>query len=355
MTPPPSHAPIAVVGGCGFIGSNLADSLMASGDTVVVIDNLSRPGVAQNLDWLRRKHRTRLISHVADIRDAATLAPLLNNVRAVFHLAAQTAVTTSLNDPVEDFSINAAGTLNLLETVRQSGRRVPFIFASTNKVYGDLTHATVKIGDDHVPADPALAAYGFDESQPLSFCTPYGCSKGVADQYVLDYGKTYGLPTIVMRMSCIYGPRQFGTEDQGWVAHFLRRALARESITVFGDGRQVRDILHVSDAVSAYRRALALIDRLEPRAFNLGGGPANAVNLLQVLQEASRITGRRIDIRFSEGRTGDQPYFVADTRSITAELGWRANIGWRDGLKDLADWLRRSRLARRRAEERYVA
>jgi CDP-paratose 2-epimerase len=356
MTPPAPNAPIAIVGGSGFIGSNLADSFLASGDSVSVIDNLSRPGVAQNLAWLKRRHRDRMATHILDIRDMAALAPALRGVKAVFHLAAQTAVTTSLADPREDFAINAGGTLNLLETIRLSGHRIPVIFASTNKVYGSLDGVALDGDGQRIPTDPTLAAFGIDEGQPLDFCTPYGCSKGVADQYVLDYGRTFGLPTAVLRMSCIYGPRQFGTEDQGWVAHFLLRALAREPITIFGDGHQVRDILHVSDAVAAYRRVLAHIDGLERRAFNLGGGPANAVSLVGLLAEVSRIIGRRVEVRHADSRAGDQPYFVADTRSITNELGWRARIGWREGIKDLVNWLRRNRNVRRSAEnEKCVA
>jgi CDP-paratose 2-epimerase len=356
MTSLGQNAPIVIVGGSGFIGSNLADSFLGSGESVLVIDNLSRAGVAHNLAWLKKRHHSRVAASIADIRDMAALEPTLRGAKAIFHLAAQTAVTTSLADPRADFNINAAGTLNLLETVRRSGERIPFIFASTNKVYGSLDDITLNIEGRRMPTDAALAAFGIDEGRPLEFCTPYGCSKGVADQYVLDYGRTYGLPTAVLRMSCIYGPRQFGTEDQGWVAHFLLRALSREPVTIFGDGEQVRDILHVSDAVAAYRRVLAHIDGLKPRAFNLGGGPANAVSLNGLLTEISRIIGRRVEVRYAGSRTGDQAYFVSDTRSITAELGWKARIGWREGVEDLATWLRRNRVALRAAEsERCVA
>jgi CDP-paratose 2-epimerase len=184
-----------------------------------------------------------------------------------------------------------------------------------------------------------IAARGVDESRHLDFCTPYGCSKGAADQYVLDYAKSYGLPTGVLRMSCIYGPRQFGTEDQGWVAHFLIKAMRGEPITIFGDGKQVRDILHVSDAVAAYRKLLPRLDRLNGRAFNLGGGPANAVSLLQVLQEIERLVGHDVPVEFAEWRSGDQPYFVANTAALQTVIGWRPNIGWREGLEDLHGWL----------------
>ena len=336
--------PVLVIGGSGFIGSNLADSFLRDGEDVIVLDNLSRPGVEQNLDWLRDTHGARVHPVVADIRDAAALAPVVAEVRAVFHLAAQTAVTTSIADPVDDFEVNARGTLNVLEAARRTGRRLPVIFASTNKVYGGLEDmAMVEAADRYLPADEKVRAHGVGEDRPLDFCTPYGCSKGVADQYVLDYSKTYGLPTAVLRMSCIYGPRQFGTEDQGWVAHFLIRALSGEPISIFGDGKQVRDVLHVRDAVTAYRSVLNSIDQVSGRAFNLGGGPENAVSLLLVLREIERLAGRPMDLDFGHWRQGDQFFFVADTRRLQAELGWAAQVGWREGLSDLAGWLRSHR------------
>jgi CDP-paratose 2-epimerase len=262
----------------------------------------------------------------------------------VVHLAAQTAVTTSLADPMDDFEVNARGTLNLLEAVRATGRRIPVLFASTNKVYGGLEDIAMAEGPDrHLPKDEAVRTRGIGEDRPLDFCTPYGCSKGVADQYVLDYAKSYGVPAAVLRMSCIYGPRQFGTEDQGWVAHFLIRALEGQPITVYGDGKQVRDVLHVSDAVAAYRAVLCDIDRLKGRAFNLGGGPGNAVSLLAVLREIEKAVGRKLPLAFGDWRPGDQLYFVADTARLRAETGWQARTGWRDGLRDLAAWLRANR------------
>jgi len=332
---------VLVTGGAGFIGSNLVDSLAADGRDVLVYDSLGRPGVERNLDWLRARHPDRIIFVRADVRDEARLAEAAREADAVFHLAAQVAVTTSLDDPKDDFEVNARGTLNVLEAVRATGRRVPVIFSSTNKVYGALLDLAMKEqADRYTPADPGTRAYGVGETRPLDFCTPYGCSKGVADQYVLDYAKSYGLPTAVLRMSCIYGPRQFGTEDQGWVAHFLIRALAGETITIYGDGKQVRDVLHVADAVRAYRLLLDTIETVAGRAFNLGGGPANAVSLRMVLDEIARVAARPLDLAHSEWRTGDQLYFVADTRGIEAAVGWRAKIGWREGVDDLGRWLK---------------
>ncbi len=336
--------PVLVTGGSGFIGSNLADSFLLDGREVVVLDNLSRPGVEQNLDWLIGRHGNRVHPVRADLRDAQAVREAARDVSAVVHLAAQTAVTTSLVDPVEDFEVNARGTLNVLEAVRALPQPIPVVFASTNKVYGALGDLGMAEAEGrHVPVDPALRGRGVAEDRPLDFCTPYGCSKGVADQYVLDYAKSFGIPGAVLRMSCIYGPRQFGTEDQGWVAHFLIRALRGEALTVFGDGRQVRDVLDVSDAVAAYKAVLAGIDRLAGRAFNLGGGPANAVSLRDVIEEVGHLAGRAPEVAFGDWRQGDQPWFVADTSALEAATGWRARTGWRDGLAWLAEWLRENR------------
>ncbi len=346
---------ILVIGGAGFIGSNLAHGLLADGYHVTVFDNLSRPGVERNLDWLRRDAGDRLHFIRGDIRDAAAVSTAVSDVTAVYHLAAQTAVTTSLEDPRDDFSINAQGTLNVLEAMRRTGRKVPVIFSSTNKVYGSLGDMAVREQDGrYLPADAHLRAHGIGEDRPLDFCTPYGCSKGVADQYVLDYATSYGLPTAVLRMSCIYGPRQFGTEDQGWVAHFLIAALKGQPINVYGDGKQVRDILFVDDAIAAYRAVLANIGTVAGRAFNLGGGPGNDVSVNQVLAEIARVTGRDLDIARGPWRQGDQHYFVADTRRLQNELGWQPRTDWRSGIARLLDWLVQERVATR-ATQRAVA
>ena len=330
---------ILITGGAGFIGSNLADRLAASGHEVVLMDTLARPGVELNLKWLLLRHRSRVRNLQTDVRDAAGVAAAVADVDAVFHFAAQVAVTTSLSDPREDFDINLGGTLNLLEAARE--RRTPVIFASTNKVYGDLGDVGLELVDDAwSPLDPALRAAGVSEERPLDFHTPYGCSKGAADQYVLDYARSFDVPACVMRMSCIYGPRQMGTEDQGWVAHFLIRALNGEPITLFGDGRQVRDILHVTDAVDAYVAALERIGEVSGRAFNLGGGSANAVSLRQLIAHIEGLIGRRADVRFEDWRAGDQRYFVADASAARAALDLPTPLGWREGVADLARWLR---------------
>jgi CDP-paratose 2-epimerase len=336
--------PVLVTGGAGFIGCNIAKRLAQDGHHVLIYDALSRPGVETNLAWLKERHPGLITSIVADIRDEDELARAARDAKAVFHMAAQVAVTTSLVDPREDFEINLKGTLNLLDALRLRKDRVPIIFASTNKVYGDLADIEFRLeGDRYVPQDATVAAYGISEARPLDFHTPYGCSKGAADQYVLDYARSFGLPAAVLRMSCIYGLRQLGTEDQGWVAHFLIRALQGQPITLYGDGYQVRDILDVSNAVEAYMNAWARIDRISGQAFNLGGGPANAVSLRELLAFMGELLGREVDVRFSDWRAGDQRYFVADTRAARSALDLSPAVPWKQGVAALADWLRGSR------------
>lgn len=337
--------PVVITGGSGFIGTNLADDFLSDGEEVVVLDNLSRLGVNENLTWLQERHGNRVHPFLADVRDLPAIEGAFADAKAVIHLAAQTAVTTSLEGPLDDFEVNARGTLNVLESVHRAGRRAPVIFASTNKVYGDLRDIRVAAhAGRYMPADDLLRERGISEDRPLDFHTPYGCSKGAADQYVLDYARSYGIPASVLRMSCIYGARQFGTEDQGWVAHFMLQALSGRHITVFGDGKQVRDILDVSDAVRAYRLLLAHMDRLGGRAFNLGGGAGNAVSINSVLREIELVSGRPLTISNDSWREGDQLYFVADTRRLEADTGWHPNIHWRSGLRRLAVWLKQNRI-----------
>ena len=335
--------PILITGGAGFIGSNLADRLAGEGHDILVYDALSRPGVERNLAWLKERHGRR-ITHVAgDVRDEDELARAVSDAKAAFHFAAQVAVTTSLVDPREDFDINVRGTINLLDAVRMRRAPVPVIFASTNKVYGDFADIEFDTLHDRYEPKSFAARRGVDESRPLDFHTPYGCSKGAADQYVLDYARSFGVPTAVFRMSCIYGQRQMGTEDQGWVAHFLIRALEGKPITIYGDGRQVRDILDVADAVNAYVAALDNIDRFTGRAFNLGGGPANAISLLELIDEMRGVIGRDIELSFEDWRQGDQRWFVADTGAARSAFDLPKPRGWRDGVARLAEWLAEER------------
>lgn len=339
---PPPAGPVLITGGAGFIGSSLADRLAAEGHTVRILDALARPGVDANLDWLRARHGDRIVPIRARVEDPDVVQRAVEGASAVLHLAAQVAVTSSLVDPRADFATNLAGTLELLEAVRRLGRPVPFLLASTNKVYGDLARPTLTLdGGRWMPACEHLRR-GVDESMPLAFHTPYGCSKGAADQYVLDYARCFGLPAVVLRMSCIYGERQLGTEDQGWVAHFAHRVLAGGAITIYGDGRQVRDLLDVRACVDAWLAAWRRADRLAGSAYNLGGGPANAVSLREVLDALVSLTGRRADLAYADWRPGDQRWYVSDIRRARAGLGLAEPRPWRQGLADLVAGLTRT-------------
>jgi CDP-paratose 2-epimerase len=338
----PSRRPVALVtGGAGFVGTNLADRLLLEGHRVRVLDSLRRPGVERNLHWLVGRHGDRVEVEVADIRDRFAVRRAVDGADQVFHFAAQVAVTTSVDDPAGDFDVNLGGAVNLLEALRQRPEPPPLVFTSTNKVYGALADLPLtRRGDRWEPVDDELRGHGLDETRPLEFSTPYGCSKGGADQYVLDYAKTFGLPATVFRMSCIYGPHQHGTEDQGWVAHFLIRALTGQPITLYGDGAQVRDLLFVDDLVQALLRARDGIDRLAGLPFNIGGGGENAVSLLEVLDLIAAALGERPRVRFADERVGDQRYYVADSRRLRAATGWRPLVGVEEGVVELASWLR---------------
>jgi CDP-paratose 2-epimerase len=329
-----------ITGGAGFIGSNLAHRLLAAGRRVRILDSLARPGVELNLKWLQDNHGSRVEAIVADVRDAKAVNRAVAGVDQVFHFAAQVAVTTSLDDPRDDFSVNAQGTLNVLEAARARPAPPGVILTSTNKVYGGLSDVELEVqGQRYVPVDARLRERGVSEARPLDFHSPYGCSKGTADQYVLDYARSFGLKTTVFRMSCIYGPRQFGTEDQGWVAHFLLRAQRGEPITIYGDGKQVRDILFIDDLVDAFLLAERHRDRIAGRAFNIGGGPANTISLLDLLDHIASLHGKRPQIAFDRWRTGDQRYYVSDTRSFEQATGWQRKVDAADGIARLDDWL----------------
>jgi CDP-paratose 2-epimerase len=333
--------PVLITGGAGFIGCNLADRLLSTGRRVIILDNLARPGVEHNLRWLSRKHGERVQVDVADVRDAYAVGRAVRHARLVYHFAAQVAVTTSLTDSVCDFEINARGTLNVLEALRRLNDPPPLLFTSTNKVYGALEDLPLlEGGSRYEPADEQIREFGVGEDRPLQFHSPYGCSKGAADQYVLDYARTFSLPTVVFRMSCIYGPHQFGNEDQGWVAHFLIRALAGLPVTLYGDGMQVRDVLFVEDLVTALQVALEEIDITAGQAFNIGGGPANTTSLLELIDMLSHLQGQNIETHFEEWRLADQRFYVSDTRRFSEATGWQASVGIRQGVERLMNWLR---------------
>ncbi len=337
--------PVLITGGAGFIGTNLAHCLLTSGQPVLVYDNLARPGVERNLQWLRSTHGDRLQIEVADVRDAFALRRAVQRASQVFHFAAQVAVTTSLVDPMHDFEVNARGTLNLLEAMRACENPPPLVMTSTNKVYGGLEQVPFRAHDArYEPVDYRLRMCGISEEHPLDFHSPYGCSKGTADQYVLDYARTFGLPAVVFRMSCIYGPHQFGTEDQGWVAHFLIRALMGDPITLYGDGMQVRDVLFVEDLVDAFLLAQANMDALTGQAFNIGGGPANTTSLVELIDMIRELHGKKPVVNFSEWRPGDQRYYVSDISKFRASTGWNPRVGVRQGVRRLYEWLQSTAL-----------
>jgi CDP-paratose 2-epimerase len=331
---------VLVVGGAGFIGTNLVAHLARAGQRVRVYDDLSRDGVDRNLAWLQKTYGDRVDARIADVRDRAALRAALDGVDTVFHLAAQVAVPASLVDPRHGFDVNARGTLELLEAVRVMRPRPAFVFASTSKVYGCLPDLALRPENARwQPIDDALAASGIDERQPLEFRTPYGCSRGCADQYVLDYAQSYGVPATVFRLSSVYGPHQTGAEDQGWVAHFLLRAISGAPITIYGDGRQVRDLLYVDDLVDAFVRAWSRISVLAGRAFNLGGGPTNTLGLLELVTLIETLRGSAPEVRFEGWRLGDQRYFVADTNAFAAATGWSPRVSPRAGIEALHGWL----------------
>jgi CDP-paratose 2-epimerase len=314
---------VVITGGAGFIGSNLAERLLKERDVRVrIFDNMSRAGVERNIDWLREKaDGSRLEVVKGDTCDAEAVRAALHDVDEVYHLAAQVAVTTSMQDPATDMLVNVLGTFNVLEAARLSGRNPFILFTSTNKVYGSLESLAVRAEKMRYVAERA-GFRGVTEDEPLDFHSPYGCSKGAADQYVHDYARVYGMDTVVFRMSCIAGPRQFGNEDQGWVAHFLYSVLEGRRITVCGDGLQVRDVLHVYDLVDAMMAARESRERARGEVFNLGGGMERAVSVREILRNCERRAGISARLTFSATRPGDQPLYIADTSKLQALTGW---------------------------------
>jgi len=311
-----------ITGGAGFLGVNAALHLMADGWHVTVLDNLSRPGTERNLKWLITEHPTRTTFIKEDVRITSALADHVKNKDAILHLAGQVAVTTSLLDPITDFDVNARGSLNMLEAVRLHNPEVPFLFASTNKVYGKLDKNNVAC----------------KETQPIDFHSPYGCSKGAADQYVRDYARCFQMNTVVLRQSCIYGAHQYGTEDQGWVAHFVHSILNDRPLTIYGDGTQVRDLLDARDLCALYATVIEKIDQTRGQIYNVGGGPKNQRNLIEVIAQIGELTNRKPQYSFAGWREGDQTYYVSDITKAKKELGWTPQIPFDRGLTDLIAW-----------------
>jgi CDP-paratose 2-epimerase len=333
---------VLITGGAGFIGSNTAAYYLRRGDRVTIYDNFKRYGTESNGAWLQQEFGDKLTVIRGDIRELSpAFTKAVEKADVLFHLAAQVAVTTSVTDPVEDFAINAQGTFNVLEAVRTSSSRPILIYASTNKVYGKM--ADVGVVDRGTRYEYDGLPEGAGEDRPLDFYSPYGCSKGAGDQYVVDYARIYGLRTVAFRQSCIYGPRQFGLEDQGWVAWFAIRALLGKKVTIYGDGKQVRDVLHVEDLIAAYDAAIVNIDKTAGRAYNIGGGPGFTLSLLETIDLLEERFGKRLEYTFDDWRPGDQRVFVADIRRARAEFGWTPAIAPAQGVAKLVGWLAENR------------
>jgi CDP-paratose 2-epimerase len=326
---------VLVTGGCGFLGTNLVEALAGRGDETVVLDNLARRGSETNRDYIAANGLAKIID--GDIRDPATVEAAVIGCDAIVHLAAQVAVTTSVTDPMTDFEVNALGTVNMLEAARRTGRAPIVIFASTNKVYGGMEEAgVVDTGESYAYAN---LPGGVPETTPLDFHSPYGCSKGAADQYVRDYARIYGLPTAVFRMSCLYGPHQLGNEDQGWLAHFAISALRGEGVSIFGDGKQVRDVLFVDDVVDIYLRALDRGPLLRGDIVNVGGGPDKTLTLLQLVAMLEAHLGHRMEVTFEDWRPGDQRVYISDVRRAGQLFGWAPTTEVADGVNRLVAWV----------------
>jgi CDP-paratose 2-epimerase len=325
-----------VTGGIGFIGTNLSHRLLREGHEVVLFDNFHRAGVRQNLDWLRGQHRNRMHFVEGDVRDFNAVEKVMQGANVVFHLAAQVAVTTSVVNPRDDFSINAQGTLNVIEVARQHKPMPVVLYTSTNKVYGGVEH--FRVVERPCRYEFESLPYGVPETCPLDFHSPYGCSKGTADQYIHDYHRIYGLPSIVLRMSCIYGPRQFGNEDQGWVAHFALTGLRGGHLTIYGDGKQVRDLLYVDDLVDLMLRAVARIDCTAGEVYNVGGGPGNTISVWAELREPlAKLLGKLPSVDYGEFRPGDQRVYISDIRKAQQHLEWAPRVGIIEGLQRMIE------------------
>jgi CDP-paratose 2-epimerase len=336
---------VLIFGGAGFIGSNWAHHLLENTDARIhVFDNLSRSGVRHNLEALEKAagRSGRLQITVGDVRDAAAVERAVRGASEIYQLAAQVAVTTSLANPRQDFEINVVGTFNVLEAARKSPQRPFLLFTSTNKVYGEISQMAPQAAETRYQHTQSS---GVNESQPLDFHSPYGCSKGAADQYVRDYGRIYGLPTTVLRMSCIAGPRQFGNEDQGWLAHFLYSALRQQPLVIYGDGRQVRDVLCVYDLLRIFEAARQRHATGGGEIYNVGGGPKNTVSLLELIDHIEELTGRRVLYRLDEPRPGDQLVYVTDIGKLHRELGWKPHYSVGQTLDLIYQWWRRNRAA----------
>lgn len=327
---------IIITGGAGFIGTNCVIKF-AKNNQIVVIDNLSRYGVDKNAKFLTDNF-TKIKIVKANVEKPETYGKFMSGADVIIHLAGQTAVTTSIADPMLDFRSNLLGTIKLLETARKKAPNAVLIYSSTNKVYGDLNRHKIKKNSKEKRYEDICHPNGLDENEKIDFISPYGCSKGASDFYFLDYARIYRLNTVVFRQSCIYGPHQIGIEDQGWVAHFAKQFIFKKPITIFGDGYQVRDLLFVDDLIDAYKLAIQKIKKIKGQVFNIGGGINNAYSILQVIEQLKKITGNNIKISFKKSRLGDQKYYVSSNEKVSKLLGWKPSTKFKDGLIKLVSW-----------------
>jgi len=334
---------VLIFGGAGFIGSNWAHHLLQTTDAKVhIFDNLSRRGVRHNVQKLQQDsgNSGRLQITVGDVRDAVMVERAVRHATEIYNFAAQVAVTTSILDPRLDFEVNAGGTFNILEAARKTGRCPFVLFTSTNKVYGDMNVRNLSVTSKRYSYTDCS---GITEAQPLDFHSPYGCSKGAADQYVRDYARMFGLPAVVLRMSCIAGPRQFGNEDQGWVAHFLYSAVRKDPVVIYGDGRQVRDVLCVNDLLRVFEAVRANQPLTEGEVYNVGGGPANTISLLELIDEIENLTGIRMQYQLDHRRPGDQLIYVTDFSKLQRDTGWSPKYSVGGTLREIYTWWKKNR------------
>ena len=332
-----------VTGGAGFIGTNYVSRLLERGEEVIVFDNLSREGTPRNVSWLQATYGQDSFQLIeGDVRDRELLQDTVKGVDVILHLAAQVAVTTSVLEPREDFEINALGTLNVLEAARLADSTPAVLYASTNKVYGEMDNVRVEEGEKRYHYRDLER--GIAEDQGLDFHSPYGCSKGAADQYVRDYHRMYQMPTVVFRQSCIYGPHQFGIEDQGWVAWFVIAALTGRPITIYGDGKQVRDLLFVEDLLDAYDLALENLEKAAGQIYNIGGGKDFSLSIWKEFGPLlERELGEEIPVSWEDWRPGDQRVFIADIEKARLDLGWEPKVDPETGIGILFEWARANR------------
>ena len=334
---------ILITGGAGFIGCNAAARFIRQGEEVTIYDNLSRPGALKNLDWLQETFGSKAFEFIqSDIRDSNAVNLAVKDKNIILHLAGQVAVTTSVVDPRTDFEINAIGTFNVLEAARLNKENPVILFSSTNKVYGNMEEATSLLNESRYVYKDFKS--GIPETFPLDFHSPYGCSKGAADQYVRDYARIYDLRTVVFRQSCIYGPRQMGVEDQGWLAWFCIAVLNGDPITIYGDGKQVRDALYVDDLINAYELAIQRIETTSGKVYNIGGGPDNTISIWSELSdELEQIVGHKIEVSYDDWRPGDQNIYISDISKAKQDFDWSPEVGVSDGVKRLWLWAESNR------------